>query len=445
MSDTPITIASVNCRKSAALVHSFLQDTPVDIVLIQEPRFGALIPHRSDSNPSGETVLGAPCHPLWDCYLPPLSDGERSLVATYVRKSFAASPDVLIIPLPDHPGSGPFTLCLDVRVAGFLFCLVNVYHQVAYKGTRGKRHNLSHLFHNPLPTFILTLVAGDFNTHSSTWLLPWATVSPWAAPLEEWFKDAGLELVSPPHIATRRGDPTSSGDFQRDSVLDLLLLNEPALCSNRFSPVSVSFPDSLGSDHATLFISWFPPSPPRPYECSILPGFTLDDTLQDSWSKAFSLLPSPPTDTVQLLIAAADQYDTDIYDTCSPLFRRRMTPDFRGVRWWNCHCKAALTLVKSADRESRVATGRALRRTVQEAKRAWSNDQFHLATPGNVWKGTAWRHGRRANRIPPILKVDGSLASSTSDIRQVFSDRFFPQVPKPIPASHPDDPPAKPP
>ena len=41
--------------------------------------------------------------------------------------------------------------------------------------------------------------------------------------------------------------------------------------------------------------------------------------------------------------------------------------------------------------------------------------------------------------------MDGSLASSTSDIRQVFSNRFFPHVPKPIPASHPDDPPAKPP
>jgi len=209
---------------------------------------------------------------------------------------------------------------------------------------------------------------GDFNTHSSTWSFPWVTISSWACPLEEWFKDSELELMSPPRTATRLGDPKSNGKFQRDSVLDLVLLNDVATCTGRFSSVSVSFSDSLGSDHAALFICWFPPSPPRPYERTILPGFSLDDTLRDSWSKAFSLLPTPPTNTVPLLMTAADQFDMDIYDTCIPLFRRRMTPDFRGVRWWNAHCEAALTLVKTTNRGSCAATGRALRAVVREAK-----------------------------------------------------------------------------
>ena len=51
-----------------------------------------------------------------------------------------------------------------------------------------------------------------------------------------------------------------------------------------------------------------------------------------------------------------------------------------------------------------------------------------------------WRHGRRANKIPPLLKLDRSLATSHTDLRQVLSDRFFPTVPKPIPPSLPDDP-----
>jgi len=42
--------------------------------------------------------------------------------------------------------------------------------------------------------------------------------------------------------------------------------------------------------------------------------------------------------------------------------------------------------------------------------------------------------------IPPVLKVDGTLAISTTNIHAVFSDCFFPTVPKPIPPSHPDDP-----
>jgi len=61
-----------------------------------------------------------------------------------------------------------------------------------------------------------------------------------------------------------------------------------------------------------------------------------------------------------------------------------------------------------------------------------------------LWKATAWRHGRRSNKIPPLLKFDGSLATSHTDIRQVLSDRFFPTVPKPVPAADPKDPAPKP-
>ena len=67
------------------------------------------------------------------------------------------------------------------------------------------------------------------------------------------------------------------------------------------------------------------------------------------------------------------------------------------------------------------------------------------ATLDTLWKATAWRHGRCVNKIPPLLKPDGSLTSSYTDIRQVLSDRFFPTVPKPVPDSDPGDPPPLPP
>jgi len=56
-----------------------------------------------------------------------------------------------------------------------------------------------------------------------------------------------------------------------------------------------------------------------------------------------------------------------------------------------------------------------------------------------------WHHGRRANKIPPLLKLNGSLATSHTDLCQVLSDRFFPIVPKPIPDSDPSDPAPLPP
>jgi len=86
-----------------------------------------------------------------------------------------------------------------------------------------------------------------------------------------------------------------------------------------------------------------------------------------------------------------------------------------------------------------------LRQTIAEAKRRWSNDNFTTVTRDTLWKATAWRHGRCANKIPPLLKLDGTLATSHTDLRQVLSDRFFPIVPKPVPDSDPTDPPPLPP
>jgi len=82
----------------------------------------------------------------------------------------------------------------------------------------------------------------------------------------------------------------------------------------------------------------------------------------------------------------------------------------------------------------------ALRHTITEAKQAWLNDSLIMATPDTLWKATAWCHGHRSNKIPPLLKLDGLLAMTHTDIQQVLSDRFFPMVPKPVPASDPDDP-----
>ena len=127
------------------------------------------------------------------------------------------------------------------------------------------------------------------------------------------------------------------------------------------------------------------------------------------------------------------------------LFKRRHTPDFWGLQWWNIHCEAALTAVTSIQGKSHQDAIKALQQTIAEAKRGWSNDNFTTVTHDTLWKATAWRHGRRANKIPPLLKLDGTLATSHTDLHQVLSDRFFPIVPKPVPDSDPSDPAPLPP
>ena len=328
----------------------------------------------------------------------------------------------------------PSSQALEVTVSGNVFLLINIYHHVV-----NHRPALGHVIRSPLDTLLPTYVVGDFNTHSSTWSFPGAMVSSWASSLEEWFEESDLSLVNPTGLATRRGEAN-----QRDSVIDLALLNDSAISTGRFSPVSICFDSSLGSDHAALSIQWFPPFTPLPYVPTILPGFVIDDTLMSTWTKDFSLLPTPDISDIDSLSRAADALDTDIYAVSGKLFKRWHTPDVRGLRWWNVHCEAALTAVATTPRGARRDALNALRRTITEAKRGWSNDALVDATADTLWKATKWRHGRRANRIPPLLKLDGSLATSHTDLRDVLSARFFPIVPKPVPPSDPSDPPPVP-
>jgi len=312
-----------------------------------------------------------------------------------------------------------------------VFILVNIYHHVV-----NHHPSLDHLLRTPLDSVLPTYVVGDFNTHSSTWSFLGATVSSWASPLEDWFEDFLLTLVNPTGLATRKGE-----HHQCDSIIDLALLNDSALCTNCFSPVSISFLDLLGSDHAALSLTWSPPFDPLPYVPTILPGFVINDSLVPSWTKDFSLLPTPSISSLSSLTATADALDADIYVVSGRLFKRRHMPDFWGLRWWDIHCEAALNAVSSTRGMSCKDAIKALHCTITEAKQVWSNDNLTTVTLDTLWKATAWCHGCHANKIPPLLKPDGSLATSHTDLRQVLSACFFPTIPKPIPLSDPEDPP----
>jgi len=54
---------------------------------------------------------------------------------------------------------------------------------------------------------------------------------------------------------------------------------------------------------------------------------------------------------------------------------------------------------------------------------------------------TQWCHGCQVNHIPPLITSDGKLVTSTSGIKDILLEYFFPTVPTPIPPCHPDNPP----
>ena len=346
------------------------------------------------------------------------------------------SSDIQIFPRLNHPITSRNSQVIEVIVLGTVFYIVNIYHSV-----HNHKPSLSHILPFPLDPDTPTLVVGDFNMHSSTWSLPGVMVLSWAAPLEEWFEESDLLLANPAGVATRKGT-RSNNRTERDSVLNLFLLNDCTIVTGHFSPMTISFDNSLGSDHAALSIFWSPPFEPITYSPTILPGFIIDDALKDSWIKDFSLLSMPTISSISSLSTAADTLDTDIYVISGKYFKRRHTPDFRGLRWWNIHYEATLTHVATTKGKSHSTAIKDLRRTIHKAKCAWSSDFLDHTTLDKLWTATKWRHGRHINNIPPLLKHDGTLATSMLDIHTVLSDCFFLSVPLPIPPIHSDDPPA---
>jgi len=197
MIDTPISIVSVNMRCRNPLFIAFLQATSADIVMVQEPWFGHLIPSCSDTNPDGDVVWGFAAHPGWEFFTPKHQKGDICKVVTCVQQSLIMSRDVRVVSLVDHHLASPTSQALEVSISGSSFILVNIYHHIM-----NHRPALGHILRSPLDTILPTYVVGDFNTHSSTWSFLGATVLSWAGSLEDWFEDSDLSLVNPTGSAT---------------------------------------------------------------------------------------------------------------------------------------------------------------------------------------------------------------------------------------------------
>jgi hypothetical protein len=431
MSEHALSIGSVNVRRRSVVQHGLLQSSSFDILLIQEPWFGCINTQRSDADPDGVEVRGTTANNMWECFLPPFRSDETCKVAVYVRAELARK---AFVRCRDDLLSSLSAMILDIFFEEDSLRLLNVYHHVP---SEGGGHNLSHILSLELDPVVPTLVAGDFNTHGAGWSLPGATASSWAQALDDWFEDNELSLWNPSGVATWLGR-----EDQRPSVLDLVLLNSPALMSGLFSDASVSFEESLGSDHAAMVVFWtpshtLPSTPPSP-----LPGFAVEDDMQASWSLAFAAIPDPVISGPPSLVIAAERLLTDIAEVSTSLFGPRRPPDPRGVRWWSPACSAALAAVRSAPRAERQMASRAFSSILASERRRWADEFVHYTASKQIWEATRWRHGRRSNRIPPLRpSPDAPLVRSHPDVSTVLTDRFFPPVRDTVSASQPDDPP----
>ena len=254
---------------------TILETTDANILLIQEPSWGRLVPKKSDTNPDGIEVKGTISHPWWRTILPIVSESDPPPHVTIFLRSDLTNRLTYSV-IPDMNSYS----CLDIRLdTDSPIFIINYYHHIIDKWP-----NLHHLLTLPIPHDSL-LLCSDFNTHSPFWSPPDITTSPWAHTLETWLETHDLMSLVPEGAITQRGTGKAS-------LIDHIFIN-PAFLANLVFPgsCSVSFERSISSDHAALFVTlplFTPPPPPSP-PC----GWIIEDQMEQEWKHAFSSFPRP--------------------------------------------------------------------------------------------------------------------------------------------------------
>ena len=246
-------IASVNMRRRNDTMHALLNTNEVDdILLVQEPWFGPIGVGREDFLRNGKDILGGASNPSWHLAYPSFTADSRAKVMTYARthdRTKVRKPNLLRSSARRDICSHPCILITDISSRSFTWRIINFYNDVDDTSA------LSTLLSLDIDPLIPTLLAGDFNAYGTTWYNTFDGPSPTAvqrrsgAKIEEWALAQGLSLLSLPGTPTRKGE-----NGQRDSILDLVWINQLAWEHGTFGHPTYSWEDSLHSDHTLIRI-----------------------------------------------------------------------------------------------------------------------------------------------------------------------------------------------
>jgi Endonuclease-reverse transcriptase len=207
-----LTIVLVNMNQSKANISALLETSTANILLIQEPYWGQIIPACSDTDPEGETIHSTLNHPSWEVYNPPPSE-EYPRVATFIRKEVTK---MNLITIDPHFSSYySITITITNTDTGHQIKLMNFYHHVT-----DHQPKLEFLLSTSIDQETLTILASDFNTHSYLWSPRDINESQWAPMLETWLDNKNLISTLP------EGSITRSRNGNRDSCIDLMLVNQ---------------------------------------------------------------------------------------------------------------------------------------------------------------------------------------------------------------------------
>jgi hypothetical protein len=286
-----INILFVNMCHHNAASHSLLNtNTTADVIMVQEPWYNRIGMTHSDSDPEGVDILGGVSNPKWDCIYPKTNCGERCKVMAYHRISSTHFNVTNHLDL----ASCHHILTLDIHLGSSEFWAINVYHDMDH------HTSLNNILSINMDPHTLTLIGGNFNTHSRMWSPPGIWHSSWADNLEDWAIGQNLALASPLGVLTQRGKGT-----QCDTMINLIWTNTVALLDDTFQEPIIDFTALVGSDHAGIWITY-----QHVLEAAIQPPphlshFIIVDKAQEQWIQHYLEI-SPPVPPTLMTIADLD-------------------------------------------------------------------------------------------------------------------------------------------
>jgi hypothetical protein len=424
-----------------------------EILLIQEPWFNMVATLCSDTNPVGVTQLGIAMHPEWDAHLPKHKNGQICKAVAYTKKSLGCSH--IVENILNHPLANPNSIILNVKEDGEVLArLMNTYYAVPPNG-----HNLQYLLDHDPNDQVPTIITGDLNTHSRLWSIEGRTPSPWAATLEDWLECNDFLLLNP--------DRTPTWDSGRDDtqplVIDVVLANLVARFSNQIGEVSISWSESLASDHAALLFTLYPSDSLALIPAPAPNGYKAEPENRESWVEAFAMslppcLPyAPPHSTepedpsvichrvpahdhLNLLVKA---FDHAIDTACKTTLKPKWAPDPQGASWWTDECTHAHIIARNAqDGPERQEATCALKQALAKAKREWAHQMLHEAEhSGDIWRMSKVWKGCNTNIFPAMKDTSGNLVTDNAGKATLFCQRFFPTTTCLVNTIQHDDPP----
>jgi hypothetical protein len=225
-------------------------------------------------------------------------------------------------------------------------------------------------------------------------------------------------------------------------MIDIALANLVANFSNQIGAITVSWDESLTSNHVALLFDIYPSDSLALIPAPALNGYKVEPEKRDTWVEVFAMLLPPclpyapshstvPDDPSvicrgvsahEYLDLLMKDFDNAIQTACKTTLKPKCAPDPQGAMWWTDECTCAhITARSTQDGSEWQEATRALKRALGKVKQEWAHQRLHEAEhSGDIWCMMQICKGRCTNIFPAMRDASDNLVTQNEGKATLF-------------------------